>query len=118
MEQLYFLLLFLFMQVNHLNSQLATGNIEEFFIEHNAYDRRIQIYYPFNNQVDQNTKFVIMAGGLGKRLLPLTKKNPKALIKIFNKPMIEHIIIRAKKFGFHNFILSINYLGSHIKIRP
>ncbi len=63
----------------------------------------------------RNTKFVIMAGGLGKRLLPLTKKKPKALIKIFNKPMIEHIIIRAKKFGFHNFILSINYLGNHIK---
>ena len=60
MNKAKFLLLFLFMQVNHLNSQLATGNIEEFFIEHNAYDRRIQIYYPFNNQVDQNTKFVIM----------------------------------------------------------
>ena len=29
--------------------------------------------------------------------------------------MIEHIIIRAKKFGFYNFILSINYLGNHIK---
>ena len=63
----------------------------------------------------RSTKFIIMAGGLGKRLLPLTKKKPKALIKIFNKPMIEHIIIRAKKFGFHNFILSINYLGNHIK---
>ena len=40
-----------------LNSQLAIGSIEEFFIEHNAYDRRIQIYYPFNNQIDQDTKY-------------------------------------------------------------
>jgi predicted alpha/beta superfamily hydrolase len=60
MNKAKFLLLFLFMQVNHLNSQLAIGSIEEFFIEHNAYDRRIQIYYPFNNQIDKNTKFVIM----------------------------------------------------------
>ena len=63
----------------------------------------------------KNIKFVIMAGGFGKRLLPLTKKKPKALIKVFNKPMIEHIIIRAKKLGFFNFILSINYLGDQIK---
>ena len=60
MNKAKFLLLFLFMQVNHLNSQLAIGSIEEFFIEHNAQDRRIQIYYPFGNQIDQNTKFVIM----------------------------------------------------------
>ena len=59
MNKAKFLLLFLFMQVNHLNSQLAIGSIEEFFIEHNAYDRRIQIYYPFSNQIDKNTKFVI-----------------------------------------------------------
>ena len=38
---------------------------------------------------------VIMAGGKGKRLLPLTKKIPKPAIKINNKPMIEIII---KKF--------------------
>ena len=60
MNKAKFLLLFLFMQINHLNSQLAIGSIEEFFIEHNAHDRRIQIYYPFSNQIDQNTKFVIM----------------------------------------------------------
>jgi len=58
--------------------------------------------------VKRNTKFVIMAGGFGKRLLPLTKKKPKALIKVFDKPMIEHIIMRAKNFGFYKFIVSIN----------
>ena len=63
----------------------------------------------------RDIKFVIMAGGYGKRLLPLTQKKPKALIKVFNKPMIEHVIIRAKKFGFFNFIFSINYLGNQIK---
>jgi len=63
----------------------------------------------------RDIKFVIMAGGFGKRLLPLTKKKPKALIQVFNKPMIEHVMIRAKKLGFFNFIISINYLGNQIK---
>ena len=44
----------------------------------------------------RDIKFVIMAGGFGKRLLPLTQKKPKALIKVFNKPMIEHIIIEDR----------------------
>ena len=45
----------------------------------------------------------------------MTKKKPKALVKIHNKPMVEHIILRAKKSGFYNFILSINHLGDQIK---
>ena len=56
-----------------------------------------------------------MAGGKGKRLLPLTKKIPKAMVKVFGKPMLEHIIINAKKCGFRNFIISINYIGKKIK---
>jgi len=65
--------------------------------------------------VKRDSKFIIMAGGKGKRLLPLTKKKPKALIKVYNKPMTEHIIQRAKKFGFFDFVISINYLGNQIK---
>ena len=42
--------------------------------------------------------FVIMAGGFGKRLMPLTNKIPKPLIKI-KKPMIEHLILKAKKIN-------------------
>ena len=37
-----------------------------------------------------------MAGGRGKRLLPLTKKIPKAMVKVFGKPMLEHVFERAK----------------------
>ena len=57
----------------------------------------------------------VMAGGPGRRLLPFTQKKPKALIKVYNKPMTEHIIQRAKSFGFFNFVLSINYFGNQIK---
>lgn len=54
---------------------------------------------------------VLMAGGEGKRLRPLTEKIPKPLVKIGDKPIIEHNIDRLKKFGIQNIFLSINYLG-------
>jgi dTDP-glucose pyrophosphorylase len=58
---------------------------------------------------------VIMAGGMGKRLLPHTENCPKPMLTIHGKPMLEHIINRAKSEGFRKFILSINYLGHMVK---
>ena len=55
-----------------------------------------------------------MAGGKGKRLMPLTKKIPKPLLKIMGKPIIEHIIINAKNKGFKKFVISLNYLAKKI----
>ena len=54
---------------------------------------------------------VIMAGGMGKRLLPQTENCPKPLLTVAGKPMLEHIIDRAKLEGFSHFVLAINYLG-------
>ena len=56
----------------------------------------------------RNNIMVIMAGGVGKRLLPHTKNCPKPMLKVSGKPILEHIIERAKSEGFKNFILSIN----------
>ena len=58
--------------------------------------------------------FFIMAGGFGKRLLPFTKKIPKPMLKIGNKPILEHIINGAKKNGFENFVISVHYLSKKI----
>lgn len=54
---------------------------------------------------------VLMAGGEGKRLRPLTEKIPKPLVIIGDKPIIEHNIDRLKKYGVTDIHLSINYLG-------
>jgi len=62
----------------------------------------------------KNTVF-LMAGGKGTRLLPLTKKIPKPLLKIKGTPIIEKIILNFRDQGFKNFIISINYLGYKIK---
>lgn len=58
---------------------------------------------------------VIMAGGLGTRLLPHTEECPKPMVLVSGKPMLEHIIERAKLAGFSNFIISVRYLGHMIE---
>jgi dTDP-glucose pyrophosphorylase len=58
---------------------------------------------------------VIMAGGLGTRLRPHTEACPKPMLAVAGKPMLEHIIERAKTEGFVRFVLSIQYLGHIIE---
>ena len=58
---------------------------------------------------------VIMAGGKGKRMLPLTHVIPKPLIPIDDKTIIEHIIENFTKIGCKNFYVSINYKAKMIK---
>ncbi len=58
---------------------------------------------------------VIMAGGKGTRLRPHTEECPKPLLPVAGKPMLEHIIQRAKSEGFEHFVLSVNYLGHMIE---
>ncbi len=58
---------------------------------------------------------VIMAGGIGARLLPLTATCPKPLLPVAGKPMLEHIIDRAKLDGFQYFVLAVHYLGHMIE---
>ena len=58
---------------------------------------------------------VIMAGGKGERLMPLTKDIPKPMLKVGDKPIIEYNIDRLQKFGIRNVHISINYLGHQIE---
>lgn len=58
---------------------------------------------------------VIMAGGMGTRLRPHTENCPKPLLPVAGKPMLEHIIERARLEGFSHFVLAIHYLGHMIE---
>lgn len=58
---------------------------------------------------------VLMAGGLGKRLRPLTEKTPKPLLKVNNKPIIEYNINNLKKYGVQNIKITVNYLKEQIE---
>lgn len=73
--------------------------------------------YINSNIVEKNNKehVVIMAGGYGKRLGALTKKCPKALLKLNNKPLLQHILEYVKKNNFYNIQISVFFLKKIIK---
>jgi dTDP-glucose pyrophosphorylase len=58
---------------------------------------------------------VLMAGGLGNRLKPLTDDCPKPLLKVNEKPLLEIIIENLRKQGFNKFIISVNYKAEMIE---
>lgn len=59
--------------------------------------------------VTNKNQVVLMLGGLGTRLRPLTNDIPKPMLKVGNKPIIETIIEGFKQYGYTNFIFSVNY---------
>jgi dTDP-glucose pyrophosphorylase len=59
----------------------------------------------------RSNPMVIMAGGKGTRLRPQTQNCPKPLLPVAGKPMIDHIIERARLDGFNHFYIAVWYLG-------
>jgi len=62
-----------------------------------------------------NLPVVIMAGGKGRRLAPVTDVIPKPLVPVGNKTMIEHIIDVFRKYGVNKFYMTLNYKGKLIE---
>lgn len=63
----------------------------------------------------QSAAVVLMAGGRGQRLMPLTERTPKPLLKVGEKPVLERQIEQLAGHGFTRFYISINYLGHMIE---
>ncbi len=67
---------------------------------------------------DENEKpnwVVLMAGGLGSRLLPLTEELPKPLLPVSGKPILETIIEILREHGFRHFYISVNYKANLVR---
>jgi dTDP-glucose pyrophosphorylase len=60
-------------------------------------------------------KGVVLSAGFGKRLIPLTYDTPKGLLKIFGRPILEHIILGFHHAGIKDIVIVIGYLGEKIK---
>lgn len=60
-------------------------------------------------------KAVIMAGGKGTRLRPLTCNKPKPMVPIVNRPMMEHIVYLLKKYNFEDVWITLFYLPELIQ---
>lgn len=63
----------------------------------------------------RNNPVVLMAGGLGSRLRPLTNDCPKPLLSVGNKPILETIIDNFVEHGLKRFYLSVNYKAEMIE---
>ncbi len=91
-------------EVTHLPLVDEEGKLAGLFIDQ-----------PDGETATRNNSVVIMAGGMGLRLRPLTENTPKPMIPIGGKPMVQHTIEALRAEGFVNFILAINYLGDQIE---
>ncbi|MFC1940364.1 sugar phosphate nucleotidyltransferase [Chloroflexota bacterium] len=60
-------------------------------------------------------KAVILIGGEGTRLRPLTCNTPKALVPILNRPFLEHLLLYLAKHGIRDIILALGYLPDPIQ---
>jgi NDP-sugar pyrophosphorylase family protein len=58
---------------------------------------------------------VVMAGGEGRRLRPLTDTTPKPMLRVAGRPILERIVFHLVGFGFRRIFLSINYLGHRVE---
>ena len=60
-------------------------------------------------------KAVLMAGGEGSRLRPLTSRRPKPLAPVAGKPVMEHIVNLLREHGFTEIVSTLHYLADEIE---
>lgn len=68
-----------------------------------------------DKQREKDTAVVLMAGGFGKRLMPLTEDTPKPMLPVGSKPILEHIIENLISQGFVSFYIMTHYKSDIIK---
>ena len=60
-------------------------------------------------------KAIILAAGEGSRMRPLTYTRPKVMLPIANKPILEHLLIEAKKAGIREFVFIVGYHDEQVR---
>ena len=63
----------------------------------------------------KTNKVILMVGGLGTRLRPLTQDTPKPMLKVGNKPILQTIVERFAEYGFVNITMCVNFNASIIR---
>jgi MurNAc alpha-1-phosphate uridylyltransferase len=65
---------------------------------------------------------MVMAAGLGKRMRPLTATQPKPMVRVAGKPLLDHALDRLGEAGVAKAVVNVHYLGdaieAHVKARP
>lgn len=84
-------------------------------IDENGYLTDIVNLATLLNVNKKRNRVILMAGGLGTRLRPLTEDMPKPMLKVGNRPILETIIKNFAAHGFVNITISLNYKAEIIK---
>ena len=66
-------------------------------------------------RTERDNWVVLMAGGLGQRLRPLTEDCPKPMLPVGGQPILEIILKNFARQGFHRFFLSVNYKADMVR---
>jgi NDP-sugar pyrophosphorylase family protein len=82
-------------------------------VDHNGRVVGIQEIEELVRPKEKTNKVVIMAGGRGLRLRPLTESTPKPMLKVGNKPILQTIVEKFAEYGYVNIVMCVNY-KSHI----
>ncbi|MCA1830682.1 MAG: NTP transferase domain-containing protein [Actinobacteria bacterium] len=67
------------------------------------------------SRIPGTMKAVIMAGGEGSRLRPLTSNQPKPMVSLANRPIMEHILLLCKRHGFTDIVVTVQFLASLVR---
>jgi dTDP-glucose pyrophosphorylase/predicted transcriptional regulator len=78
-------------------------------IDENGKIQSIYLLHEFLKPKKKTNKVVLMAGGMGTRLMPLTENTPKPMLKIGNKPILLTIVNKFEECGYTNFVMCLNY---------
>ena len=60
-------------------------------------------------------KAVVMAGGEGSRLRPLTSSLPKPLVPVAGRPIMEHILLHLRRHQLRDVVATVQYMGASIR---
>jgi len=75
----------------------------------------LHLLHEFLERAARTNWAVIMAGGQGSRLRPLTETVPKPMLRVAGRPILERIVLHLVGFGIQRIFVSINYLGHVIE---
>ena len=114
----------MFKDFKFVRSNTSDNELKRFFIENQIQQLPeidesgcligIHLLHELKQGERKDTPVVIMAGGLGSRLSPLTDNCPKPMLEVGGKPILELIIDGLKKQGFYQFFIAVNYLSEQI----
>lgn len=77
--------------------------------------RGLHLLYDILGKIARPNWAVVMAGGQGVRLRPLTENIPKPMIRVAGRPILERIVLHLVSCGIHRIFLSVNYLAQVIE---